>query len=122
MRLTDHSDKGDALWFQVGEDLGRFFINEFGLITGMKCIGFTHLPPMAEPRLIRRYFPTVRGVSRENLELQLSNVKFDNDEDAINLSLLYIIFCIPLSNVNFIKIDLKFFAIADKLDEFNNFL
>ena len=69
MRLTDHSDNGDAFWFQVGEELGRFSIYEFGLITGMKCVGSTHLPPMAEPRLIRRYFPTVRGVSRENLEL-----------------------------------------------------
>ncbi|GMN34953.1 hypothetical protein TIFTF001_044962 [Ficus carica] len=121
MRLTDHSDNGDALWFQVGEELGRFSIYEFGLITGMKCVGFTHLPPMAEPRLIRRYFQTVRGVSRENLELQMSNAKFNNDEDAIKLSLLYIIFCIPLSNANSVKIDPKFFALADNLDEFNKF-
>ncbi|GMN19504.1 hypothetical protein TIFTF001_045195 [Ficus carica] len=122
MRLTDHSDNGDALWFQVGEELGRFSIYEFGLITRMKCVGSTHLPPMAKPILIRRYFPTVRGVSRENLELQMSNAKFDNDEDVIKLSLLYIIFCIPLSNANSVKIDPKFFALADNLDEFNEFL
>ncbi|GMN21259.1 hypothetical protein TIFTF001_050112 [Ficus carica] len=121
MRLTDHNEKGDALWFQVGEELGRFSINEFGLITGMKCVGSTHLPPVAEPRLIRRYFPTVRGVSRENLELQISNVNFDNDEDAVKLSLLYTIFCIPLSNANSVKIDPKFFVLADNLDEFNDF-
>ena len=121
MRLTDHSDDGDALWFQVGDELGRFSINEFGLITGMRCVGSTHLPQMAEPRLIRRYFPTVRGVSRENLELQMSNAKFDNDDDAIKLSLLYVIFCIPLSNANSVKIDPKFFALADNLDEFNEF-
>ncbi|GMN44845.1 hypothetical protein TIFTF001_014039 [Ficus carica] len=63
----------------------------------------------------------MRGVSRENLELQMSNAKFDNDEDAIKLSLLYIIFCIPLSNANSVKIDPKFFALADNLDEFNEF-
>ncbi|GMN59609.1 hypothetical protein TIFTF001_028713 [Ficus carica] len=28
MRMTDHSGMGDALWFEVGEDLGRFFIHE----------------------------------------------------------------------------------------------
>ncbi|GMN22109.1 hypothetical protein TIFTF001_050180 [Ficus carica] len=121
MRLTDHNEKGDALWFQVAEKLGRFSINEFGLITGMKCVGSTHLPPVAEPRLIRRYFPTVRGVSRENLELQMSNVNFDNDEDAVKLSLLYTIFCIPLSNANSVKIDPKFFVLVDNLDEFNDF-
>ncbi|GMN60739.1 hypothetical protein TIFTF001_029838 [Ficus carica] len=120
MRLMDHSENGDALWFQVGEELGRFSINKFGLITGMKCIGSTHLPPVAEPRLIRRYFPTVRGVSRENLELQMSNANIDNDEDAAKLSLLYLIFCIPLSNANSVKIDPKFFVLADNLAEFND--
>ncbi|GMN47194.1 hypothetical protein TIFTF001_016368 [Ficus carica] len=56
MRLTNHSAMGDALWFQLGKDLGRFSINE--------------------------------GVSRENLELQMSNAKFDNNDDAVKLSLL----------------------------------
>ena len=121
MRLTDHSDNGDALWFEVGEQLGRFSITEFGLITGMKCVGSTHIPPMAEPRLIKRYFPTVRGVSREHLELQMSNANFDDDGDAIRLALMYVIFCIPLSNASSVKIDPKFFALADKLEAFNQF-
>ncbi|GMN70094.1 hypothetical protein TIFTF001_039139 [Ficus carica] len=120
MRLTDHSEMGDALWFEVGEDLGRFSINEFCLITGMKYVGFTHLP-VVESRLIRRYFSTLRGVSRENLEMLMSNANFNNDDDAVKLSLLYMIFCIPLSNANFVKIDPKFFALADNLDDFNDF-
>ncbi|GMN55713.1 hypothetical protein TIFTF001_024828 [Ficus carica] len=99
MRLTDHSSIGDALWFEVGEELGRFSINEFCLITGMKCVGSIHLP-VVESRLITRYFSTLRGVSREHLEIQLSNANFDNDDDAIKLSLLYLIFFIPLSNAN----------------------
>ncbi|GMN38294.1 hypothetical protein TIFTF001_007533 [Ficus carica] len=121
MRLTDHSKMSDALWFELGEDLGRFSINEFCLITGMKCVGSTHLPLVVETRLITRYFSTLRGVSRENLELQISNANFDNDDNAVKLSLLYIIFCIPLSNANSVKIDPKFFALADNLDDFNDF-
>ncbi|GMN54087.1 hypothetical protein TIFTF001_023229 [Ficus carica] len=35
MHLTNNSAMGDALWFQLGEDLGRFSINEFCLITGL---------------------------------------------------------------------------------------
>ncbi|GMN43312.1 hypothetical protein TIFTF001_012512 [Ficus carica] len=46
MRLTDHSGMGDALWFEVGEDLSRFSVNEFCLITGMKCVGSTHFAPI----------------------------------------------------------------------------
>ncbi|GMN33593.1 hypothetical protein TIFTF001_046715 [Ficus carica] len=65
MRLTTHSAMGDALWFELGEDLVRFSINEFCLITGLNC---------------------------------MSNSKFDNDDDAVKLSLLYIVFSIPLSN------------------------
>ncbi|GMN66599.1 hypothetical protein TIFTF001_035664 [Ficus carica] len=100
MRLTDHSWMGDALWFEVGEDLDRFSINEFCLITGMKCVGSTHLP-LVESRLITRYFSTLRSVSREHLELQLSNAaNLDNDDDAVKLSLLYLTFSIPLSNAN----------------------
>ncbi|GMN60031.1 hypothetical protein TIFTF001_029125 [Ficus carica] len=121
MRLTDHSSMGDALWFEVGEDLGRFSINEFCLITGMKCVGSTHLP-LVESRLITRYFSTVRGVSREHLELHLSNAaNLDNDDDAVKLSLLYLTFSIPLSNANSVKIDPKFFALADNIAEFNDF-
>ncbi|GMN64416.1 hypothetical protein TIFTF001_033487 [Ficus carica] len=97
MRLTDHSGMGDALWFEVGEDLGRFSINEFCLITDMKCVGFTHLLS------------------------ELLNVNFANDDDAVKLSLLYMIFCIPLSNENSVKIDPKFFDLADNLDDFNDF-
>ncbi|GMN54172.1 hypothetical protein TIFTF001_023288 [Ficus carica] len=84
-------------------------------------MGSTHLPPEVESRLITRYFSTLRGVSRENLELQMSNANFDNDDDAVKLSLLYMIFCIPLSNANFVKIDPKFLTLADNLDYFNNF-
>ncbi|GMN36332.1 hypothetical protein TIFTF001_042417 [Ficus carica] len=121
MRLTDHSSMGDALWFEVGEDLGRFSINEFCLITGMKCVGSTHLP-LVESRLITRYFSTIRGVSREHLELQLSNAaNLDNDDDAVKLSLLYLTFSIPLSNANSVKIDPKFFDLADNIAEFNDF-
>jgi hypothetical protein len=120
MRLTDHSAMGDALWFEVGEELGRFSINEFCLITGMKCVGPTHIP-VVERRLITRYFPTLTGVSREHLELQLSNANFDTDDDAVKLSLLYLMFSIPLSNANSVKIDPKFFSLADNLDDFNDF-
>ncbi|GMN46262.1 hypothetical protein TIFTF001_015446 [Ficus carica] len=91
MRLTDHSEMGDALWFELGDDLGRFSIHEFCLITGLKC------------------------------ELQMSNAKFDNDDNAVKLSLLYIMFSIPLSNASAVKIDPKFFALADDLDAFNYF-
>ncbi|GMN70495.1 hypothetical protein TIFTF001_039539 [Ficus carica] len=121
MRLTDHLGIGDALWFEVGENLCRFSINELCLITSMKCVGSTHLPPVVKNRLITRYFLTLRGVSRENLELQMSNANFDNDDDAVKLNLLYMIFSIPLSNANSIKIDPKFFALADNLDDFNDF-
>ncbi|GMN63444.1 hypothetical protein TIFTF001_032518 [Ficus carica] len=120
MRLTTHSAMGDALWFELGEDLVRFSINEFCLITGLNCVGSTHLP-VVESRLMSRYFSNVRGVTRENLELQISNSKFDNDNDAVKLSLLYIVFCIPLSNASSVKIDPKYFALADNLDAFNEF-
>ncbi|GMN39685.1 hypothetical protein TIFTF001_008906 [Ficus carica] len=112
---------GCALWFEVGEDMCSFSINEFYLITDMKCVRFTHLPQVVENRLITRYFLTLRGVSRENLELQISNVNFDNNDDAVKLSLLHMIFCIHLSNANSVRIYPKFFALADNLDDFNDF-
>ncbi|GMN25125.1 hypothetical protein TIFTF001_047702, partial [Ficus carica] len=120
MRLTTHSAMGDALWFELGEDLVRFSINEFCLITGLNCVGSTHLP-IVESRLMSKYFSDVRGVTREYLELQMSNSKFDNDDDAVKLSLLYIVFSITLSNASSVKIDPKYFALADNLDAFNEF-
>ena len=121
MRLTDHSRMGDALWFEVGEDLGRFSINECYLLTGMKCVGSTQLAPAVDNRLMRRYFSTLQAMSREHLELQLSNAKFDNDDDVVKFGFLYMIFCIPLVNANSVKIDPKYFSLADNLEEFNAF-
>ncbi|GMN59529.1 hypothetical protein TIFTF001_028618 [Ficus carica] len=120
MRLMSHRGMGDALCFGLGEAVGRFSINEFCLITGLNCVGSTLLP-IVESRLITRYFSTLRGVSRENLEVQMSNAKFDNDDDAVKLSLLYIMFSIPLSNASAVKIGPQFFALADDLDAFNSF-
>ncbi|GMN53256.1 hypothetical protein TIFTF001_022401 [Ficus carica] len=51
----------------------------------------------------------------------MSNAKFDNDDDAVKLSLLYIMFSIPLSNASAVKIGPQFFALADDLDGFNSF-
>ncbi|GMN66677.1 hypothetical protein TIFTF001_035739 [Ficus carica] len=51
----------------------------------------------------------------------MSNTNFDNDDDAVKLSLLYMIFYILLSNAS-VKIDPKFFALADNLDDFNDFV
>ena len=120
MRLMSHRAMDDALYFDFGQAVCRFSINEFCLLTGMKCEGSTYLRTV-DSRLIARYFSTLRGVSRENLEVQMSNAKFDDDDDAVKLSLLYIIFSIPLSNASTVKIDPKFFALADDLDAFNFF-
>ncbi|GMN59297.1 hypothetical protein TIFTF001_028409 [Ficus carica] len=83
MRLTDHSEMDDALWFEVGKDLDRFSINEFCLITGMKCVGSTHLALAVINPINEKIFFDIASVSREHLELLLSNVKFDNDNDAV---------------------------------------
>ncbi|GMN51274.1 hypothetical protein TIFTF001_020438 [Ficus carica] len=115
-RAPEEKNNSDAE--EVGEDMGIFSINEFCLITGMKCVGFTHLAPAVDNRLIRIYFLTLRSVSREHLELQLSNTKFENDDDAVKLGLLYMIFCITLANANSVKIDQKYFALVDNLEEF----
>ncbi|GMN47409.1 hypothetical protein TIFTF001_016585 [Ficus carica] len=120
MRLISHRGMGDALCFGLGEAVSRFSINEFCLITGLNCVGSTLLP-VVKSRLITRYFSTLRGVSRENLEVQMSNAKFDNDNDAVKLSLLYIMFSISLSNASAVKIGPQFFALADDLDAFNSF-
>ncbi|GMN66050.1 hypothetical protein TIFTF001_035117 [Ficus carica] len=55
------------------------------------------------------------------LWFELSNAKFDNDDDAIKLGLLYMIFCITLVNANSMNIDPKYFAPADNLEKFNAF-
>ena len=103
MCLMDHSGIGDALWVEVDKDLGRFSINEFCLIIGMKCVGSTYLTLAVDNRLMSRNFSTLQVVSREHLDVQLSNVKFDNDDDAVKLGLLYMIFCICLANENSVR-------------------
>ncbi|GMN48582.1 hypothetical protein TIFTF001_017742 [Ficus carica] len=58
--------------------------------------GSINLAPMVNNRLMSRYFSILRAVSREHLEVQPSNAKFDNDDDAVKLGLLYMIFAFLL--------------------------
>lgn len=60
--LTDHSKMGDALWFEVWTDLGKFSIKDFGLITGLNCVDLTYLKLVNENNLQKEYFSIYKQV------------------------------------------------------------
>ena len=126
MRLAEPSNPTDkdALWFEVGEDIGRFSIKEFSLITGLKCVGSTFLkPPTVKPSLVKKYFATHQHLTRQTIEEVLTDkdMKFDTDDDAIRLGMLYVLSSIILANGKTVRIPMTYVELVEDIEGFNDY-
>ena len=88
------SDDVNAICFKIGESILRFGIEEFGLISGLKCHGdIVDVRPGIVPDggLMDRYFPDDISVTKLSLEEAIKYRRWVNDEDAVKLCVLFLI-------------------------------
>ncbi|KAL6533374.1 hypothetical protein OROMI_027486 [Orobanche minor] len=80
------------IWFEFGEKRVRFGLPEFCLISGMNGLGNSDVSGYSgkESALVAKYFGESR-VTRAFIQSVYEEASFDNDEEAVRLSAIYLL-------------------------------
>ncbi|KAL6532253.1 hypothetical protein OROGR_014223 [Orobanche gracilis] len=113
-------DKGEV-WFEFGEKRVRFGLPEFCLISGMNGSGNADVSGYSGKKsvLVAKYFGESR-VTRAVIESVYEETSFDNDEEAVRLSVIFLLFNFLLAAAppRYVDMDLLTYAAIGDLNVF----
>ena len=97
MRTVVHPSEQE-MWFDINGSKIKFSVNEFALISGLKCVGNVSkrlYTSGVSDRFKTQFFPGKATVSRKAIKDAFNNYSGDSDEEILKLGLLYLIsnFC-----------------------------
>ncbi|XP_062086082.1 uncharacterized protein LOC133792175 isoform X2 [Humulus lupulus] len=111
----------DEIWFCVGEKRIRFSMAEFGLITGLKCVGDSDFSSFAqvENGMCDRYFPD-QTVKYGDIKDRCT-VKYKNDVLVVKFAKLHLIVNFLLSKDKDKPVDTELINLicSDECDDFS---
>ncbi|CAA0831130.1 Domain of unknown function (DUF1985 [Striga hermonthica] len=87
-----HQNRSDEVWFDFGGKLLRFGIEEFAVITGLKCVGKSkklNIPKISSG-LHDKFFDGVE-LRRNHIRWQFLKKAWSNDEDAVKFAKLHLL-------------------------------
>ncbi|XP_075076687.1 uncharacterized protein LOC142163314 [Nicotiana tabacum] len=97
----------------------RFGLGEFALVTGLKCKGDTSIESIAENRLISKYFGTA-SVTFAQLADCFKKKKWETDDDALKIAVLYFVNSFLLSQLKTKVISRSYIDLVE-CGDFNNY-
>ncbi|KAL6569599.1 hypothetical protein OROMI_014113 [Orobanche minor] len=109
------------IWFEFGEKRVRFGLPEFCLISGMNGLGNSDVSGYSgkESALVAKYFGESR-VTRAFIQSVYEEASFDNDEEAVRLSAIYLLFNLLLAAAppRYVDMDLLTYTAIGDLNVF----
>ena len=80
-------------YFDVSGKRLKFGVDEFALVTGLRCVGNSMLSSvlLEENRLITKYFGGLKKINKQSVHECLLSKRWDNDEDCVKIALIYFI-------------------------------
>ncbi|KAL6563124.1 hypothetical protein OROHE_005711 [Orobanche hederae] len=109
------------IWFEFGEKRVRFGLPEFCLISGMNGLGNSDVSGYSgkESVLVAKYFGESR-VTRAFIQSVYEEASFDNDEGAVRLSAIYLLFnfLFAAAPPRYVDMDLLTYAAIGDLNVF----
>ncbi|KAL6531118.1 hypothetical protein OROHE_014187 [Orobanche hederae] len=109
------------IWFEFGEKRVRFGLPEFCLISGMNGLGDSEVSGYSGKKsvLVAKYFGESR-VTRAFIQSVYEEASFDNDEEAVRLSAIYLLFNFLLAAAppRYVDMDLLTYAAIGDLNVF----
>ncbi|KAL6578394.1 hypothetical protein OROMI_010728 [Orobanche minor] len=109
------------IWFEFGEKRVRFGLPEFCLISGMNGLGNSDVSGYSgkESVLVAKYFGESR-VTRAFIQSVYEEASFDDDEEAVRLSAIYLLFHFLLAAAppRYVDMDLLTYAAVGDLNVF----
>ncbi|CAA0840687.1 Domain of unknown function (DUF1985 [Striga hermonthica] len=87
-----HQNRSDEVWFDFGGKLLRFGIEEFAVITGLKCVGKSKKLNISKISggLHDKFFDGVE-LRRNHIRWQFLKKAWSNDEDAVKFAKLHLL-------------------------------
>ncbi|XP_062103469.1 uncharacterized protein LOC133814538 [Humulus lupulus] len=88
------------IWIGVAGMKLRFGIEEFALVTGIRCVGSHDKQEYARPSnsFLNTYYKGMKKVTKENVREMLFNKAWKNDADAVKLANIYLLHIFLLSS------------------------
>ncbi|KAL6503229.1 hypothetical protein OROHE_023858 [Orobanche hederae] len=109
------------IWFEFGEKRVRFGLPEFCLISGMNGLGNSDVSGYSgkESVLVAKYFGESR-VTRAFIRSVYEEASFDNDEEVVRLSAIYLLFnfLLAAAPARYVDMDLLTYAAIGDLNVF----
>ncbi|OIT36277.1 hypothetical protein A4A49_21486 [Nicotiana attenuata] len=93
-----HHEVKNEMRFVVNDSRLRFGLDEFAVVTGLKCKGDTSIESIAENRLISKYFGTA-SVTLAQLADCFMKQKWETYYDALKIAVLYFVNSFLLSQL-----------------------
>ncbi|EXB52722.1 hypothetical protein L484_022499 [Morus notabilis] len=113
-----HQTNPDELWFKFGESFVKFSIEEFAMITRLKCVGDCNLVSYLDSSastLLEKYFEGYsKGlVRRDAIKNCFKTYPFESDEEAVKMGLLYFISSFLLAKKKNVCVSVDYITILD---------
>ncbi|CAA0809716.1 Domain of unknown function (DUF1985 [Striga hermonthica] len=109
-----HQNRSDEVWFDFGGKLLRFGIEEFAVITGLKCIGKTKKLniPKISGGLHDKFLDGVE-LSRNHIRWQFLKKAWSCDEDAVKFAKLHLLANFLMGSQEALRIDRCYVDLID---------
>ncbi|CAA0827461.1 Domain of unknown function (DUF1985 [Striga hermonthica] len=109
-----HQNRSDEVWFDFGGKLLRFGIEEFAVITGLKCIGKTKKLniPKISGGLHDKFLDGVE-LSRNHIRWQFLKKAWSCDEDAMKFAKLHLLANFLMGSQEALRIDRCYVDLID---------
>ncbi|XP_070010845.1 uncharacterized protein [Nicotiana sylvestris] len=114
-----HHEVKNEMWFVVNDSRLCFGLGEFALVTVLKCKGDTSIKSITENRLISKYFGTA-SVTFAQLADCFKKKKWETDDDALKIAVLYFVNSFLLSQLKTKVISRSYIDLVE-CGDFNNY-
>ncbi|XP_050205843.1 uncharacterized protein LOC126686701 [Mercurialis annua] len=114
LREVHHSNLSE-LWFHYGSQNMRFSLYEFGLVSGLVCVGdeSRFSGHFKDSNFFNKYFGDVSKITRQVIEAKFKEAVWENDEDAVKFAKLYMVQCFLLGHLGTTLVDDRFIHLLD---------
>ncbi|CAA0834548.1 Unknown protein [Striga hermonthica] len=112
-----HQSRSDELWLDFGGRFFRFGIEEFALITGLKCTGPCKKLniPQVHDGMYDKFFSGV-GLNRNFIRWQFLQKYWKSDEDAVKFAKLHLLANFLIGSQDTLKVDRCYLDMIDSAD------
>ncbi|XP_055962313.1 uncharacterized protein LOC130014642 [Mercurialis annua] len=121
LREVEQYNKSE-MWFEVGGHRLKFGIEEFALVSGLKCHGNVskYGYPTVSNGILDKYFGGSQSISKQTLRDIFRSKRWDCPEDGFKLAFMHFLHNFLLASPKTARIPLKDFDVVDS-DDLNDY-